>query len=180
MLLRVEHQLWLDYDGFIRESFVELRLQPRTLAHQTLTSFRLAVGPPTTVQRYRDWNDNIVHHLTISKFHERIEVRSQSVVDTHPDRPPRVDHRRRARGRAPATIASTTGCTWTARSRRPHGCASSRAPRDRSAAASASGSSPTAPSSTGASRTARTSRDSTRDPTTFSRPAGVSVRTSPT
>ena len=87
MLLRVEHQLWLEYDGFIRESFVELHLQPRTLAHQTLTSFRLAVGPPTTVQRYRDWNDNIVHHLTISKFHERIEVRSQSIVDTHPDAP---------------------------------------------------------------------------------------------
>lgn len=88
MFLRVEHRLWLEYDGFIRESFVELRLQPRTLAHQTVTSFTLAVGPPTTVQRYRDWNDNVVHHLTISKFHERIEVRSQSLVSTHPAAPP--------------------------------------------------------------------------------------------
>src|SRR5689334_7904434 len=88
MLLRVEHRLWLAYDGFIRESFVELRLQPRTLDHQTLASFRLAVGPPTSVQRYRDWNDNVVHHLTIAKFHERIEVRSHAVVDTHPTTPP--------------------------------------------------------------------------------------------
>jgi transglutaminase-like putative cysteine protease len=87
MFLRVEHRLWLEYDAFIRESFVELRLQPRTLAHQTVATFTLAVGPPTTVQRYRDWNDNVVHHLTISRFHERIEVRSRSLVSTHPAAP---------------------------------------------------------------------------------------------
>ena len=87
MFLSVEHRLWLEYDSFIRESFIELRLRPKTLAHQTVGSFTLAVGPPTAVHHYRDWNDNIVHHLTISKFHERIEVKSRSLVRTHPATP---------------------------------------------------------------------------------------------
>ena len=34
----------------------------------------LAVGPPTKISRYRDWNDNAVHHFTIVHFHDRIEV----------------------------------------------------------------------------------------------------------
>ena len=88
MFLRVEHDLLLEYDGFIRESCIELRLRPRSLPHQTVATFGLAVGPPTPVHLYSDWNANLVHHLTIAKFHERIEVRSQSVVTTHPSAPP--------------------------------------------------------------------------------------------
>jgi transglutaminase-like putative cysteine protease len=87
MFLSVEHHFWLEYDAFIRESFIELRLQPKTLAHQTVASFSLAVGPPTAVHRYHDWNENLVHHLTIAKFHERIEVQSRSLVQTHPVAP---------------------------------------------------------------------------------------------
>ncbi len=82
MFLEIEHRLRLQYDGFIRESFIELRLQPKTNARQTLASFTLAAGPPTKVHRYRDWNDNLVHHLSITKFHDRIEVHSRSLVDT--------------------------------------------------------------------------------------------------
>ena len=53
-----------------------------------MSSFVLAVGPPTKVHRYRDWNDNVVHHLSITKFHDRIEVQSRSLVHTHPAHPP--------------------------------------------------------------------------------------------
>src|SRR5215467_6931853 len=88
MFLSVEHDLRLEYDAFIRESCIELRLRPRTLPHQTVAAFSLAVGPPTPVHLYQDWNGNLVHHLSIAKFHERIEVRGQSVVSTHPVAPP--------------------------------------------------------------------------------------------
>jgi len=82
MYLDVQHHLWLEYDEFIRESFIELRLQPKTTASQRLASFVLAAGPPTKISRYRDWNDNVVHHFAITEFHDRLEVQSRSLVET--------------------------------------------------------------------------------------------------
>src|SRR4029077_15693714 len=84
MFLEIEHQLSFAYDAFIRESFLELRMQPKTTEHQALSSFVLAVGPPTKVSRYRDWNGNVVHHFTIVNFHNRIEVSARSLVATEP------------------------------------------------------------------------------------------------
>jgi len=82
MFLEIEHALSFAYDAFIRESFLELRMQPKTTSQQTLSSFVLAVGPPTKVSRYRDWNGNTVHHFTIVNFHNRIEVTTRSLVNT--------------------------------------------------------------------------------------------------
>ncbi len=87
MFLEIEHTLSFAYDAFIRESFLELRMQPKTTAAQTLQSFVLAVGPPTKISRYRDWNGNVVHHFTIVHFHNRIEVVSRSQAKTHPAAP---------------------------------------------------------------------------------------------
>jgi transglutaminase-like putative cysteine protease len=84
MLIEIEHQLTFQYDGFINESYTELRVEPRRSPHQTLQSFYLAVGPPTTIWRYVDWNGNFVHHFGIPNFHDRIEVSTRSVVETHP------------------------------------------------------------------------------------------------
>ena len=47
MLLEIEHRLAFEYDAYISESFLELRVQPKTTPHQTLHSFVLAVGPPS-------------------------------------------------------------------------------------------------------------------------------------
>jgi transglutaminase-like putative cysteine protease len=87
VFIEIEHTLSLTYDAFIRESFLELRMQPKTTADQTLQSFVLAVGPPTKISRYRDWNGNVVHHFTIVHFHDRIEVVARSAVSTHPAAP---------------------------------------------------------------------------------------------
>src|SRR5262245_40644843 len=87
MFLEIAHQLSFTYDAFIRESFLELRMQPKTTPHQTLSSFVLAVGPPTKVSRYRDWNGNVVHHFTVASFHDRIEVAARSLVATEPGAP---------------------------------------------------------------------------------------------
>jgi transglutaminase-like putative cysteine protease len=87
VLLKIEHRLAFSYDGYISESFLELRVQPKATAAQTVASFSLAVGPPTRVFRYRDWNDNLAHHFTVTKFHDHIEVVSRSLVETHPAGP---------------------------------------------------------------------------------------------
>src|SRR5262249_8348953 len=83
MHLRVEHRFAFEYDAFISESFLELRVQPKTTPQQAVSAFELAIGPPTSVHRYRDWNDNLTHHFTITKFHDRIAVSTRSLVQTH-------------------------------------------------------------------------------------------------
>ncbi len=83
MRLEVEHAFAFEYDGYISESFLELRVQPRTTPTQTVLAFGLAVGPRTRVYRYVDWNDNVTHHFTITRFHDRIEVRA-SLADGAP------------------------------------------------------------------------------------------------
>src|SRR5262245_36492322 len=88
MFIEIAHHLSFDYNAFIRESFLELRMQPKTTADQTLSSFVLAVGPPTAIARYRDWNDNAVHHFTVTHYHDRIAVEGRSAVHTHPTGPP--------------------------------------------------------------------------------------------
>jgi transglutaminase-like putative cysteine protease len=87
MLLNVEHRFAFSYDGYISESFLELRVQPKTTPSQTVAAFALAVGPPTRVFRFRDWNENLAHHFTVTKFHDRIEVACRSLVETHPTSP---------------------------------------------------------------------------------------------
>src|SRR5262249_1070041 len=90
MFLEIEHRLSFAYDAFIRESFLELRMQPKTTSQQALSSFVLAVGPPTKVSRYLDWNGNVVHHFTIVNFHDRIELNARSAVNTEASGP-RID-----------------------------------------------------------------------------------------
>src|SRR5438128_2662766 len=84
MRLEVEHAFAFEYDGYISESFLELRVQPKTTPTQTVLSFTLAVGPRARVYRYVDWNDNVTHHFTITKFHDRIELTATSLVETRP------------------------------------------------------------------------------------------------
>ena len=87
MNLNVEHRLAFDYDSYISESFLELRVQPKSVAHQTVHAFSLAVAPLTRVYRYGDWHENLVHHFNITRYHSRIEVVSRSLVTTHPAAP---------------------------------------------------------------------------------------------
>jgi transglutaminase-like putative cysteine protease len=82
MILSVEHRLVFEYDSYISESFLELRVQPKISNHQTVHAFSLAVGPPTRVYRYADWHENVVHHFNVTRYHDRIEVLSRSLVTT--------------------------------------------------------------------------------------------------
>ena len=82
MLIDVEHRMHFEYDDFVRQSQMEIRVEPQVRAEQTLHSFQLAVGPDASVERYVDWNDNWVHHLAIRDYHNRIEIVARSLVDT--------------------------------------------------------------------------------------------------
>ncbi|MBX3095334.1 MAG: transglutaminase family protein [Fimbriimonadaceae bacterium] len=83
MLLEIEHKIHFDYSDFINESWMELRVEPKATPEQTLRSYFLAIGPPSTVNAFTDWLGNVVHTFSIAKFHNRIEILSRSIVDIH-------------------------------------------------------------------------------------------------
>lgn len=85
MLIEIEHRMQFSYDDFIRDSQMEIRVEPQTLAHQAVHSFQLTSGPHASVGRYIDWNDNWVHHLSIRDYHNRIEILARSLVDSQPN-----------------------------------------------------------------------------------------------
>ncbi len=84
LLLQVEHRMCIHYDDFVQQSWMELRVEPRTSPSQLVHSFYLAVGPAAQVAHYLDWNANIVHHFGVPDFHDRIEVLARSIVETRP------------------------------------------------------------------------------------------------
>ena len=84
MLLEIEHTLRFKYDGYIHESHVELRMQPRSNQTQSLHEWHLEVGPRTRPARWdEDWLGNIFHWFAIADWHDRIEVFCNSVVETN-------------------------------------------------------------------------------------------------
>ncbi|MEE2907046.1 MAG: transglutaminase family protein, partial [Planctomycetota bacterium] len=104
MLLQIEHRLHFRYSGFIRESHMDIRVEPRTQSEQILLEFSLVVGPTTRVTRHEDWLGNATHWFSITDYHERIEVFARSLVETTPkvvlpgliedpimDKPPSMD-----------------------------------------------------------------------------------------
>lgn len=82
MTLEVEHTIHLAYSDFIRESWMELRVEPKASPTQAVRSFFLAVGPPSKVHVHLDWMGNVVHQFGVPGFHDRIEVVTRSVVES--------------------------------------------------------------------------------------------------
>ena len=82
MLLHLTHNTELHYSDMISESVMELRVAPRQEMYQHRLSFELAIGPPAGVTSYFDWLGNMVHQFTINGFHDRIQIKATSVVET--------------------------------------------------------------------------------------------------
>jgi len=63
---------------------MEVRMQPRSEAHQRCLSFQLEVDPPAHIMLYRDFLGNMVHHFDIAESHSRVKVTAQALVDLEP------------------------------------------------------------------------------------------------
>ncbi len=84
MLLSIQHKTELSYSQRISESVMELRLMPRSDAHQTLRQFHVGVGPDARCSLHEDWQGNQVHQFSVVAFHDRVVIVSTATVDTHP------------------------------------------------------------------------------------------------
>jgi transglutaminase-like putative cysteine protease len=80
MIYSVRHVTTFRYQPAVRESVMEVRLMPRSEAHQRCLSFTLDVTPIANITQYSDANANAVHHFNIAGSHTEINVTAQSTV----------------------------------------------------------------------------------------------------
>ena len=83
MIYSVRHTTTFRYEPAVRESVMEVRLQPRSDGEQRCLSFALNVDPPANVMQYRDFTGNTVHHFDIAGRHTQVKVTAQSAVEVH-------------------------------------------------------------------------------------------------
>ncbi|MFL5295353.1 MAG: transglutaminase domain-containing protein [Phenylobacterium sp.] len=82
MLLEVRHVTRYQYDEPIRESVMEVWMQPQKRADQRLIGFDLEVDPAAQLFSYPDTFGNAVYHFDIPQPHDRLTIVARSAVET--------------------------------------------------------------------------------------------------
>jgi transglutaminase-like putative cysteine protease len=90
MQFEIRHITQFQYDEPVRESVVELRMQPRRTPAQGLVSFELEIEPQGQIFSYADNWGNAVHHFDLPPAHDRLDIFARSIVETYV-RPPAPD-----------------------------------------------------------------------------------------
>lgn len=83
----IRHVTRFRYSAPIRESVMELRMQPRSEGPQALRSFQIATNPRAQLYAYTDHLGNAVYHFNVLREHEELRIDAQSVVEISPMRP---------------------------------------------------------------------------------------------
>jgi transglutaminase-like putative cysteine protease len=90
LIYSVRHTTTFSYEPAVRESMMEVRMQPRSDATQRCLSFHLDVNPAANITQYRDFSGNTVHHFDIAGSHTEVKVTARSIVEVQSVPPPRV------------------------------------------------------------------------------------------
>jgi transglutaminase-like putative cysteine protease len=77
----VRHVTSFAYEPAVRESIMEVRVQPRNEAQQRCLTFSLDVNPSANMMVYRDFLGNTVHHFDIPGRQAQIKVTAQALVE---------------------------------------------------------------------------------------------------
>src|SRR5271168_4532116 len=80
----IRHVTKFHYRPAVRESVMEVRVQPRSDARQRCLTFSLDVNPMANIMVYRDYLGNTVHHFDIPGLSPQIQVAAQSLVEVLP------------------------------------------------------------------------------------------------
>lgn len=81
MFYSIRHVTRFRYTAPVRESVMELRMQPRSEGPQTLRSFQIATNPRAQLYAYTDHLGNAVYHFNLLREHEELRVEVQAVVE---------------------------------------------------------------------------------------------------
>lgn len=90
VIYSVRHTTTFRYEPAVRESVMEVRLQPRSDGEQRCLSFTLDVDPAANIMQYRDFTGNTVHHFDIAGVHSQVQVTAQSAVEVQAVPAPRA------------------------------------------------------------------------------------------
>ena len=82
MLFEIRHVTQYNYDEPVRESVMELWMQPRVAHGQNLLNFSLEVDPPAQIFSYIDPWGNTVRHFDVPHPHRRLTITTHSLVET--------------------------------------------------------------------------------------------------
>jgi transglutaminase-like putative cysteine protease len=80
----IVHETRYSYSAPVRESVMELWLQPAELPRQRLVNFQIATLPRARMFRYRDWLGNTVYHFDVPEPHSELVIRSLATVSLVP------------------------------------------------------------------------------------------------
>ena len=87
MLLEVRHVTRYEYDQPVRESVMELWMQPQKGARQRLVSFDLEINPAAQLFSFADTFGNAVYHFDVPQPHQRLTITARSAVETQAPAP---------------------------------------------------------------------------------------------
>ena len=82
MLLDIRHVTEYHYAGPVRESVMELWMQPQKGGHQRLVSFEIDIDPPARLFSYPDSFGNAVYHFDVPQPHSSLRIEARSAVET--------------------------------------------------------------------------------------------------
>ncbi|UTP37971.1 transglutaminase family protein [Phenylobacterium sp. LH3H17] len=82
MLLEVRHVTQYHYAEPVRESVMEVWMQPQKGARQRLVSFDLDLDPAAQLFSYADPFGNAVYHFDVPQPHDRLNIIARSAVET--------------------------------------------------------------------------------------------------
>ncbi|MFN9849223.1 MAG: transglutaminase domain-containing protein [Alphaproteobacteria bacterium] len=88
MLLEIRHITQYKYAVPIRESVMEVWMQPQKSIRQRLVSFDLDLDPASQLFSYVDSFGNAVHHFDVPQPHDRLTITARAAVESHA--PPRL------------------------------------------------------------------------------------------
>jgi transglutaminase-like putative cysteine protease len=82
MLLEVRHVTHYHYAAAVRESVMELWMQPQKSATQRVLSFELEVEPAAQLFSYPDSFGNAVYHFDVPQPHQQLQIVARSTLET--------------------------------------------------------------------------------------------------
>lgn len=93
MLLEVRHMTQYNYAYPVRESVMEVWMQPQKSTRQRLVSFDIELDPPAQLFSYADSFGNPVYHFDVPQPHDRLTITARAAVETEPpaDLPEKLD-----------------------------------------------------------------------------------------
>lgn len=87
MYYSIRHTTRFRYSSPVRESVMEIRMQPRMEGPQNVRNFQLRIQPHAQPFAYSDYLGNAVYHYDVPGEHTELSITADSLVEVAPEEP---------------------------------------------------------------------------------------------